>query len=70
MGELRRRWDSSTVVLRCENRNFILTATVQYFITVMAILSSCGIQLSNEGYPELSRIALGMLVIAPENAKL
>ena len=24
--------------------------------------------LSNEGYPELSRIALGILVIAPENA--
>ena len=24
--------------------------------------------LSNEGYPELSRVALGILVIAPENA--
>ena len=26
MGELRRRWDSSTVILRCENRHFILSA--------------------------------------------
>ena len=27
-GELQRRWDSSTLVLWCENRHFILTATV------------------------------------------
>ena len=28
MGELRQRWDRTTVVLLCENRHFILTATI------------------------------------------
>ena len=41
---------------------------LQYFITVMAIYVKLWNTLSNEGYPELSRIALGILVIAPENA--
>ena len=36
---------------------------LQYFLTVKLCNT-----LSNEGYPELSRIALGILVIAPENS--
>ena len=31
-GELRRRLDSSTIVLRCENRHVILTSTVYIYI--------------------------------------